>query len=177
MPFLKTVFFVFYFIILGLLSVYGVHRWYLVWMFYKNSNQKPLPVSKFSEPPVITIQLPIYNELYVVKRLLDCVSKIKYPKDKLEIQVLDDSTDETALSAEKEVERLKKQGFDAVYIHRTNRNGFKAGALDAGLKTARGEFLMIFDADFMPGEDVIAKTIDYFTDPKVGMVQFQVGTC
>ena len=106
--------------------------------------------------------------MYVVDRLLEATARIDYPRDLLEIQVLDDSTDETADVARRAVERLAAQGFDITYIHRTNRTGFKAGALDEGLKIARGEFVAIFDADFIPRADFLQKTIQYFTDPQVG---------
>ncbi|MDP8217210.1 MAG: glycosyltransferase family 2 protein [Candidatus Theseobacter exili] len=175
MFFLKVFFLSFYFVVLGLLAVYGAHRWYLVWLYYKTRNNRPVPKKKFSQLPFLTIQLPIYNELYVVERLLEAVAGIEYPQGLFEIQVLDDSVDETAEVARKKVDELKARGFDAVYLHRKDRTGFKAGALDVGLRKAKGEFLMIFDADFIPSHDVARKTIQYFTDPEIGMVQFRWG--
>jgi cellulose synthase/poly-beta-1,6-N-acetylglucosamine synthase-like glycosyltransferase len=117
----------------------------------------------------------MFNEMYVAERLLECVATLDYPKDKLEIQVLDDSTDETREIARAKVEELKKRGFDAVYIHRENREGYKAGALEAGLKRAKAEYTMVFDADFAPTGSIIKELIHYFTDPKVGMVQARWG--
>lgn len=121
--------------------------------------------------PVVTIQLPMYNELYVIERLVKSVCNINYPIDKLHIQVLDDSTDETVGIASKLVDEYRKKGYDIDYIHRTNRQGYKAGALKAGLETAKGEFVAIFDADFVPREDFLLKTIPYFNNGNIGMVQ------
>jgi cellulose synthase/poly-beta-1,6-N-acetylglucosamine synthase-like glycosyltransferase len=123
------------------------------------------------EWPVVTVQLPLYNEMYVVDRLVQAVCRLDYPKDRLEIQVLDDSTDETRDIAALAVQRYAAQGFDIKYIHRTNRHGFKAGALDAALKVMRGKYVAIFDADFVPNPDFLKRTVPYFADPKVGMVQ------
>lgn len=131
--------------------------------------------SKPEEIPFVTIQLPLYNEMYVVERLLECVSKIKYPREKLEIQVLDDSTDESVESNALQIKKLQSQGLDIVHVRRENRVGFKAGALKEGLKTAKGEFIAIFDADFLPHEDFLYKTIPYFKDEKVGVVQTRWG--
>lgn len=121
--------------------------------------------------PRLTIQLPIFNEQFVVERLLDAVCQIDYPRDKLDIQVLDDSTDETQAVARGLVEHYAAKGSPVVYLHRTNREGYKAGALAEGMKTAQGEFIAIFDADFVPPSDFLMRTIHQFTDPKVGMVQ------
>ena len=117
------------------------------------------------------MQLPLFNEMYVAARLLDAIALLEYPRDKLEIQVLDDSTDETQAICRAKVEELANQGLDIQYIHRTDRTGFKAGALEHGLKTARGEFVMVFDADFLPPVDFIERTVHFFTNAKVGMVQ------
>jgi cellulose synthase/poly-beta-1,6-N-acetylglucosamine synthase-like glycosyltransferase len=124
---------------------------------------------------MITVQLPMFNEMYVVSRLLEAVSRLNYPKESLEIQVLDDSTDETQDIAKKKVKELKNKGFNIYYLHRKNRQGYKAGALEAGLKIAKGEFIALFDADFLPQPEILNKTIHYFTDPKVGMVQVRWG--
>jgi len=123
------------------------------------------------EYPVVTIQLPMYNELYVIERLIKSVCNIKYPIDKLHVQVLDDSTDETVGIASKLVDDFRTKGYDIEYIHRTNRDGYKAGALKAGLETAKGEFVAIFDADFVPNDDFLMKTIPYFNNKNIGMVQ------
>lgn len=124
-----------------------------------------------SEYPTVTVQLPVFNELYVVERLIDAVASFKYPKDKFEIQVLDDSTDETVEVVAAKVKQWKDKGLDITQIRRTDRTGFKAGALQAGLKTAKGEFICIFDADFLPYPDFLTRTIPYFNDPEIGVVQ------
>jgi cellulose synthase/poly-beta-1,6-N-acetylglucosamine synthase-like glycosyltransferase len=161
-----------YFVVLILLASYGAHRYVLVYLYYKNrKNQTKEPAQKFAELPRVTVQLPIFNEQYVVERLLDAVCRLHYPLDKLDIQLLDDSTDETVTVASGLVERYAEQGFPIHYLHRTNREGFKAGALAEGLKTAQGEFVAIFDADFVPPEDFLLRTIHHFTEPTVGMVQ------
>ena len=161
-----------YFIVLILLASYGAHRYVLVYLYYKNrENQTREPAQRFAELPRVTVQLPIFNEQYVVERLLDAVCRLQYPLDKLDIQLLDDSTDETVGVASRLVERYAQQGFPIHYLHRTSREGFKAGALAEGLKTAQGEFVTIFDADFVPPEDFLLRTIHHFTDPAVGMVQ------
>jgi cellulose synthase/poly-beta-1,6-N-acetylglucosamine synthase-like glycosyltransferase len=163
-----------YFIVLIILAAYGAHRYWLVYLYYKHKKNKTTdPPAYFNSGglPRVTVQLPIFNEQYVVDRLLDAVCRLEYPKDKLDIQLLDDSTDETVEVARLLVERYAALGHPVTYIHRDNREGFKAGALEAGLKTARGEFIAIFDADFVPPPDFLLKCIHHFTDPKVGMVQ------
>jgi cellulose synthase/poly-beta-1,6-N-acetylglucosamine synthase-like glycosyltransferase len=129
----------------------------------------------FNELPVVTVQLPVYNEMYVVERLISSVCRIDYPQELLEIQVLDDSTDYTTKIVEGCVQRYKDMGFRISCVHRENRAGYKAGALSGGLKLASGEFVAIFDADFIPPRDFLKKTVDYFTDPEVGMVQVRWG--
>src|ERR1700731_681310 len=161
-----------YFIVLILLAGYGVHRYILVYLYYKHrKNRTTDPAACFEDLPRVTVQLPIFNEQYVVDRLLESICKLKYPREKLDIQVLDDSTDETAAVARGLVERYAALGKPISYIHRTNRAGFKAGALAEGMKTAKGEFITVFDADFTPPEDFLLRTIHHFTDPSVGMVQ------
>jgi cellulose synthase/poly-beta-1,6-N-acetylglucosamine synthase-like glycosyltransferase len=160
---------------LALLCVFGIHRYYLAYLFNKYKRQPPKPRGKFINLPTVTVQLPIYNEMYVAERLISSVCRINYPKELLEIQVLDDSTDLTVEIAKECVESYRSLGFDIHYIHRENRVGFKAGALAEGLETARGELIAIFDADFIPPEDFLTKTVDYFTDPRVGMVQVRWG--
>lgn len=142
----------------------------------KTKHESPkFNLSLSQETPKVTIQLPIYNELYVVDRLLDNISKIKYPREKLEIQVLDDSTDESVQSTAKKIEELQKEGLPILHIRRKNRKGFKAGALKEGLLTATGEFIAIFDADFLPGENWLLKTVPYFKSEKIGVVQTRWG--
>src|SRR5919107_4066704 len=164
-----------YFFVLLILAVYGWHRYYLVYVYMKHKDEQPQPKASFEQLPVVTIQLPLYNEMYVVDRLVDAVCKIEYPRELLEIQVLDDSTDETRQIAELAVRRHALQGIDIKYIHREDRTGYKAGALDAGLKVARGEFVAIFDADFIAPADFLRRTVPQFADPNVGMVQARWG--
>ena len=141
-------------------------------MYYKNrKNRTTEPPQRFAELPRVTVQLPIFNEQFVVDRLVDAICRLDYPKDKLDIQVLDDSTDETVEVANAVVQRYAALGNPISYIHRTNRAGFKAGALQEGLKTARGELIAIFDADFVPPEDWLMRVIHHFSDPAIGMVQ------
>jgi cellulose synthase/poly-beta-1,6-N-acetylglucosamine synthase-like glycosyltransferase len=164
-----------YFFVLVILAVYGWHRYYLVYLYMKNKGRQPVPAGTLDALPVVTIQLPIYNEMYVADRLIDAVCLIEYPDELLEIQVLDDSTDETRSVAEQAVRRNASRGVDITYIHRTDRTGYKAGALEAGLKVAKGEFVAIFDADFIPTPDFLMRTVPFFTDPKVAMVQARWG--
>src|SRR5436190_909693 len=164
-----------YFSILFLLAVYGAYRIKQVIDFWRYRKFVPKPAGKYSEEdlPHITVQLPLFNELYVVDRLLKAVTAIDYPREKLEIQVLDDSTDETVKVAEAVVAKYLEQGFDIHYIHRIDRTGFKAGALENGNKFAKGELLAIFDADFVPKPDCLRKLVDFFTDPSVGCAQMR----
>jgi cellulose synthase/poly-beta-1,6-N-acetylglucosamine synthase-like glycosyltransferase len=160
-----------YFTILAILSFYGLHRYLMVFLYHKYKNRSTAPKSRFEELPRVTVQIPSYNEMYVMERIIDAVCAFDYPRDRLDIQVLDDSTDETQRIARDAVEFWKNRGLDIHYIHREDRTGFKAGALENGLKTAKGEFVAIFDADFVPRPDFLQKSIHYFTDPQVGMVQ------
>src|SRR5687767_3013447 len=171
----ETLILVAYFFVLSILGIYGWHRYYLVYEYMKNKDRVPGPPPPMAEFPVVTIQLPIFNEMYVADRLIDAVCEIDYPKDKLEIQVLDDSTDETTEIAALAVRRQAALGFDITYLHRTDRTGYKAGALEAALKVARGEFVAIFDADFVPPKDFLMRTVGYFQNPKVALVQARWG--
>ncbi|MEW6364551.1 MAG: cellulose synthase family protein [Acidobacteriota bacterium] len=164
-----------YFSVLIVMSIYGLHRYYMVYMYYRYKHHVPKPKAHFDELPRITVQLPIFNEMHVVKRLVDAVCKLDYPKDRLDIQVLDDSTDETQQLARICVDRAREQGFDISYFHREDRTGFKAGALHEGMKFAKADFITIFDADFIPASDMLRRMIHYFTDPKVAMVQARWG--
>ena len=170
-----------YFIVMVILAFYGVHRYQLVWLYYRNrrnaahSSQPPRRFAE-SDLPFVTIQLPIFNEQYVIDRLVDACCRLDYPRDRFEIQVLDDSTDETEQVARAIVERYARgteglPGQPTFYLHRTDRYGYKAGALDAGLHTARGELIAIFDADFVPPPDWLRSVVNEFADPKIGMVQ------
>ena len=160
-----------YFLVLLILAAYGLHRYYLVFSFFKNRENVPGPPPAATAWPKVTIQLPIYNERYVIERLVDAVARFDYPRESLDIQVLDDSTDETRQVARACVERYQALGLAIHYLHRTDRMGYKAGALAAGLESAQGEFVAIFDADFLPSPDFLRLTLPYFTDPKIGMVQ------
>jgi cellulose synthase/poly-beta-1,6-N-acetylglucosamine synthase-like glycosyltransferase len=160
-----------YFTILAILSFYGLHRYIMVYLFHKYQKKDTAPKSRFEDLPRVTVQIPAYNEMYVIERVIDAVCAFDYPSDKLDIQVLDDSTDETQKIARNAVERWRDQGVDIDYIHRADRTGFKAGALENGLKTAKGEFVAIFDVDFVPEPDFLQRSVHYFTDPKIGMVQ------
>jgi len=136
---------------------------------------KKFDLSNPDEVPFVTIQLPVYNEMYVMERLLDNIAEIDYPKDKLEIQVLDDSTDETVQSTYEHIQKIKQTGLDIQHIRRTDRSGFKAGALKEGLKIAKGEYIAIFDADFLPKKNWLKNTIPYFKDEEIGVVQTRWG--
>jgi len=157
------------------LSAYGVHRYFIIYLFLKNRKRAPVPAGRFKELPAVTVQLPIFNEVYVAERLLRSVSELDYPRENLQIQVLDDSTDETREITAACAANLRQRGFDVELIHRVDRIGFKAGALEHGLATARGEFICILDADFVPPPHLLRRTIDFFTDPKIGMIQTRWG--
>jgi cellulose synthase/poly-beta-1,6-N-acetylglucosamine synthase-like glycosyltransferase len=160
-----------YFLVMVILASYGIHRYALVYNYFKHRKNVPGPPPEITEWPRVTVQLPIYNERYVIERLVECVAQFDYPRELLDIQVLDDSTDETQEVARNCVERHQALGVPITYIHRDNREGFKAGALQEGLKCARGEYVAIFDADFIPPADFLRRTVPYFTDSKLAMVQ------
>ena len=161
-----------YFAVMIALSYYGVHRYTMCYNYYKfKKNYHPDPPQHFTELPRVTVQLPIFNEQFVIDRLIEAVCAMEYPREKLDIQVLDDSTDETQQVAAAIVARYAALGHPITYIHRTNRYGYKAGALDAGLKVAKGEFVAMFDADFVPQPDWLMKVIHHFAEPEIGMVQ------
>ncbi len=161
-----------YFGVLVVLSLYGCHRYEMIRTYYKHRKDIPTQSAvNFEQLPRVTIQLPLYNERYVVERLLEETLKIEYPRELLQIQVLDDSTDDTHAFTERLVAGHQAAGFPIEYHHRTNRHGYKAGALQEGLKTATGEFVAVFDADFVPPRDFLTRTIQYFADPHIGVVQ------
>ena len=174
---------VLYFGVLLLLSAYGIHRLHLVILcrLHRTRIAEHVAAAPFESSnddavlPRVTIQLPLFNESTVASRLLEAVAKMDYPASRLEIQVLDDSTDETAAQVRAHVERLQDRGIDAVYIHRVNRTGYKAGALDNGLDVAKGELVAVFDADFIPQAEFVRSIVGHFRDPKVGMVQTRWG--
>jgi cellulose synthase/poly-beta-1,6-N-acetylglucosamine synthase-like glycosyltransferase len=175
----ETLILVLYFFVLSILAIYGWHRYYLVYLYMKNRHKaagRGTAPPALRELPAVTIQLPIYNEMYVADRLIDAVCEMDYPRELLEIQVLDDSTDETREIAELAVRRHAARGLDIHYLHRVDRTGFKAGALEAGLKVANGKFIAIFDADFIPSADFLVRTLPYFAaDERIGMVQARWG--
>ena len=170
---------VIYTLALLIIFLYSLAQLNLLFNYLKSKKDKStastFDLTSPTETPVVTIQLPIYNELYVVERLLDNISKIKYPKEKLEIQVLDDSTDESVQSTARQIKQLQQNGLNILHIRREDRTGFKAGALKEGLKIAKGEFIAIFDADFLPKEDWLLKTVPYFKSPEIGVVQTRWG--
>ena len=172
---LKWCWYVAYVLVLLGLSGYGCHRLCIVYLYLRHSWRRPEVKRKFDDLPLVTVQLPVFNEMHVVERLLTSVSKLDYPREKLQIQLLDDSTDETTEIARMEIEKLQGRGFDAELIHRDDRTGFKAGALENGLDTAKGEYVFILDADFVPNPDVLRKTIHYFTDDEIGLIQTRWG--
>ena len=158
-----TLILVTYFFVLSILAIYGWHRYYLVYLYMKNKGNVPKPLPELTVLPPVTIQLPIFNEMYVADRLIDAVCEMDYPRELLEIQVLDDSTDETTEIAELAVRRHAARGVEHPILHRVDRRGYKAGALEAGLAVASGEFIAIFDADFIPPSDFLKRTLPYFT--------------
>ncbi|PYS12967.1 MAG: glycosyl transferase family 2 [Acidobacteria bacterium] len=164
-----------YLTILTILAIYGIHRYHLVFLYLKHKDKTAHPHAKLEIKPRVTIQLPIYNEMYVVERLVEAACNVGYPRELLEIQVLDDSTDRTVEIAAACVEKYRESGFNIQYVHRANRKGFKAGALENGLNLATGELVAIFDADFIPAPNFLEDVVDYFSDPQVGMVQVRWG--
>ncbi|WP_027138418.1 cellulose synthase family protein [Gaetbulibacter saemankumensis] len=176
---LQTAIIVIYTIALLLIFMYALAQLNLLLNYLsskrKNDDCEPLEFSNPEEVPFVTIQLPVYNEMYVMERLLNNISQIDYPKDKLEIQVLDDSTDETVKSTKAHIEALKIDGLNIQHITRTDRKGYKAGALKEGLKIAKGDFIAIFDSDFLPEKDWLKRTIPHFTDDNIGVVQTRWG--
>ena len=174
-----------YLFALAALLTYGMNCWFLMLMYRLNCTKaaqkhERIKAAFYREVPPrdwprVTIQLPIYNERYVVKRLIESVCKINYPAHLLEVQVLDDSTDDTTKIARAMVAKKKAAGTDIVYMHRNDRSGFKAGALKEGLKTAKGSVVAVFDADFIPGPDFLKESVPYFQDPRIGMLQTRWG--
>ena len=176
---LETLIIAVYAIALILIFMYALAQLNLLYNFLraigKNSKCEKFDFSKEEEIPYVTIQLPVYNELYVMERLLENIAKINYPNNKLEIQVLDDSTDESFSKTSEQISVLQNKGLNIKHVTRSDRKNFKAGALKEGLKIAKGEFITIFDADFLPQKDWLQKTVPYFKDPKIGVVQTRWG--
>jgi cellulose synthase/poly-beta-1,6-N-acetylglucosamine synthase-like glycosyltransferase len=171
-----------YFAVLLVLAIFGMHRYLMVFLYYRYRHRRPAAIDSFAatgastrELPKVTVQLPVFNELYVVERLIDAVAAFDYPGERLEIQVLDDSTDDTAQLARRRCEAHRARGVAIHYLHRSERTGFKAGALAAGLATASGDLIAVFDADFVPGKSFLKDTVHHFDDEKIGMVQARWG--
>ncbi len=164
-----------YAVVVAVFCLFGLHRYWILHLYRKHRGASAAPARRFAEPPRVTVQLPLFNERCVVERLLRAVGELDWPADQLEVQVLDDSTDETRELSARGVAALRARGIDAKLLLRPDRVGFKAGALEFGQRQATGEFILILDADFVPGRDLLRKTVDYFTDEKVGMVQTRWG--
>lgn len=160
---------------LAALCGYGFHRYWMLYLYRKYKRSNPPPPKRFAQLPHVTVQLPIYNEMYVVERLIRAVCSFDYPRDRLQVQVLDDSTDETREICKRLVVHYQAEGFDISHVTRSGRSGFKAGALEHGMRSAKGEFIAIFDADFQPSPDLLQRMIHHFTDPSIGMVQSRWG--
>jgi cellulose synthase/poly-beta-1,6-N-acetylglucosamine synthase-like glycosyltransferase len=176
---LETLILIIYSAALIMIFMYALAQLNLLFNYLRaRRTQRNSPKFDLNDPsqvPYVTVQLPVYNELYVMERLLSNIAKLEYPKDKLEIQVLDDSTDESFEKTADQIAELQKTGLDIVHLSREDRVGFKAGALKEGLKTAKGEYIAIFDADFLPQPDWLKKTIPYFKDEQIGVVQTRWG--
>ena len=164
-----------YFLVLGVLCVYGLHRSLLTWIYRRHREEVPPRPQPFEALPFVTIQLPLFNEPLVVERLLRATCAIDYPRERFEVQILDDSTDETSRIVAGLLPELSESGVALRHLRRRERRGFKAGALAEGLRVARGEFLLVFDADFVPPPDILYQMIHYFTDERIGMVQARWG--
>ena len=171
----RTVVLALYFGCLAMLTLYGAHRWYLLWLFRRHRSDAPKSSARFDTPPKLSVQIPLYNEMYVAQRVIEAVAALDWPTDRLDIQVLDDSTDETSTIVANEVAKCRARGVDIVHLRRGDRTGYKAGALAFGLASAKGEFVVVFDADFVPAPDFARALMDHFTDPSVGMVQARWG--
>lgn len=175
MKILMIVVLVIYSIALLFIFAYSITQATLIYRYLKNKRRKNVNEKDLNYYPLVTVQLPIYNELYVVERLIDTICQFDYPKEKLQIQVLDDSTDETFDIVKAKVEVWKSKGINIEHVHRSNRIGYKAGALEAGLEKATGEYIAIFDSDFLPHSDFLIQTVPYFINAKVGMIQTRWG--
>jgi cellulose synthase/poly-beta-1,6-N-acetylglucosamine synthase-like glycosyltransferase len=167
-----------YFAVLTVLSAYGLHRYLILFLYHRHYKWKPrpvVPVVPREQWPTVTVQLPLYNEMYVARRVIEAAAAMRYPREKLHVQVLDDSTDETTQIAIETAAALRASGFNVDVLHRESREGYKAGALKAGLDHTHSELIAIFDADFVPPADFLEKTVTHFHDPQVGMVQTRWG--
>ncbi len=170
-PRVENALLIFYIIVLSFPFIFGSNGFLMIYYYFKYRKKQVARKGELKDIPVVTVQLPVYNELYVVNRAVDAICALDYPKDRIEIQVLDDSTDETTSILAQKISEKARAGFDIKHIRRRNRQGYKAGALKYGLAQARGEYVAIFDADFIPRVDFLKKTLPYFVDAKVGLVQ------
>ncbi|MCH6550683.1 MAG: glycosyltransferase [Planctomycetes bacterium] len=162
-----------YLAVIGVVCIYGLHRYWLVWLFlrHRRALEGSDPPDRFGRLPRVTVQLPMFNERQVARRAIEAACAIEYPRDRLQIQVLDDSTNESAEIARASCAQMAAAGHDVEYLHRDDRRGFKAGALAEGMESATGEFIAVFDADFVPPPNLLSQTIHHFTEPGIGMVQ------
>jgi cellulose synthase/poly-beta-1,6-N-acetylglucosamine synthase-like glycosyltransferase len=174
-PFAQDLLLSIYYLLLGVVLAVMVYRGLLIVRYYRRPRVDPVPAARYETEPVVTVQLPIFNEQFVVERLLEGVCALDWPRDRLEVQLLDDSTDDTVEIAARKVAELRARGFDVKHLHRTDRSGYKAGALKAATPHARGDLLAVFDADFVPEPDFLRRMVDHFTDPKVAFVQSRWG--
>ena len=157
--------------LLLVLCIFGMHRLSMVCRWYKYKDVRPDAPAELVSLPTVTIQIPIFNERNVAARIIEQTVKMDYPSELLQIQVVDDSTDDTYDLIAQKVAHYKEQGVDIEHVHRVERAGFKAGALRDAMSTASGEFIAIFDADFLPPIDFLQKTINHFANPKLAMLQ------
>lgn len=162
-----------HFFLLAILCLFGLHRISMIFRWFKYRKFKPKYSKEYSELPKITVQIPLYNEKLVAKRIVDSIVLLEYPVERLQIQIVDDSTDNTKEIIAERVQHYQQLGVNIEHVHRTNRQGFKAGALKEAMESATGEFIAIFDADFIPEHDTLIKNIHYFVDDNVGMIQFR----
>jgi cellulose synthase/poly-beta-1,6-N-acetylglucosamine synthase-like glycosyltransferase len=160
-----------YYALLTILALYGGHRLFLLTLYYRTRRCRPSPPAEPEAWPRVTVQIPVFNEIYVAERLIQSVCEIDYPHSLLDIQVLDDSIDETSMRVAELVDDCRQRGIPISHLRRDDRTGFKAGALEAGLESAKGELVAIFDADFVPRRDFLRRVVPYFNDPGIGMVQ------
>jgi len=164
-----------YLILLGVLACYGVYRYYLVWLYYRVKDHRSYPSGPMTVWPRVTIQIPVYNERYVVERAIQSACDVDYPHERLDIQILDDSTDDTSELIAAAVVMYRRQGLQIAHLRRAARTGFKAGALAEGLRQAYGELVAVFDVDFLVPATFLRETVPFFVDPSIGMVQARWG--
>ncbi len=170
---MQTFVIILYLLTLGALALYGVHRSALLALYLRHRRERTEPPARFDEAdlPSVTVQLPMFNEMYVAERLIRAAADIDYPRDRLQIQVLDDSNDATSAIARATCASIRREGIDIAYLHRQDRTGYKAGALAEGAERAKGTLLIVFDADFLPRRSILRDLVHFFVEPEVGMVQ------